>query len=503
MRADRVRAREDHEDVDVVNGSHVLSHPFGRGARSRPSAHELDTIPNGARYPCAIVEAVTEEFRSASTQRVADHRKACALGWASVTCGEKPCRIHRHERQRESENPQYADDGASSVNSHQTIVPKDATRCSTSSYDLRVSSTASAAPAPSRRRLAVFPVYRDNPYLNLMLLAPRAAGWEVLESARLEAFEQDVRSLSEGDALHVHWTAPIVQRANTPEEGRGRLQSFQVAVDDAQRRGATVIWTIHNALPHDVQHRTLELELSRFLAATADVIHVMNSSTAQVVEDDYSLPRAKLVHIPHPSYRGVYETGLSREEARASFGLAEDDFAVLFFGQVRPYKGVDLLIDAFRRTKSTDRFVFMLAGRTSPEDRAVIDAMLPEGLRCVRHHDFLDDGEVERWFAAADLAVLPYRRILNSGTLHLAATYGAPVALPDEAHLRKEFGSEQWVSWFRPGDADDLAAVLERRPSSANGAAAFSDRLSPFSVSRRYATMLARATRSRDLGPSA
>ncbi|MFS0730180.1 glycosyltransferase [Curtobacterium sp. 1P10AnD] len=359
-----------------------------------------------------------------------------------------------------------------------------------------MSSTASAVLAPSRRRLAVFPVYRDNPYLNLLLLAPRAAGWKVLESARLEAFEKDVRSLGRGDVVHVHWTAPIVQRASTSEEGTERLRRFQVAVDDAQRRGATVLWTVHNALPHDVQHRALELELSRFLASTADVIHVMNSGTARVVEDDYSLPRAKLVHIPHPSYRGVYETGLSREEARASFDFAEDEFAVLFFGQVRPYKGVDLLIEAFHRTTSTGRFVFMLAGRTSPEDKAVIDGMLPEGLRCVRHHDFLADEEVERWFAAADLTVLPYRRILNSGTLHLAATYGVPVALPDEDHLRKEFGAEQWISWFSPGDVDDLAALLEQRPPSANGAAAFSDRLRPFSVSRTYAKVLARAAGS-------
>lgn len=342
----------------------------------------------------------------------------------------------------------------------------------------------------------MFPVYRDNPYLNLMLLAPRAAGWEVLESARLEAFEKDLSSLGGGDVVHLHWTSPIVQRASTSEEGTERLRRFRVAIDGAQRGGATIIWTVHNALPHDVQHRALELELSRFLAARADLIHVMNSGTAEVVDDDYSLPHAKLVHIPHPSYQGVYETGLSREKARASFGLAEDEFAVLFFGQVRPYKGVDLLIEAFRRTRRIGRFVFMLAGRTSHEDKAVIDAMLPEGLHCVRHHDFLADDEVERWFAAADLTVLPYRRILNSGTLHLAATYKVPVALPDEEHLRKEFGSEQWISWFRPGDADDLAAVLEQRPPSADGAVAFSDRLSPFSVSRRYAAMLERAAGS-------
>ncbi|ROP63991.1 glycosyltransferase [Curtobacterium sp. PhB115] len=339
-------------------------------------------------------------------------------------------------------------------------------------------------------RLAVFPVYRDNPYLNLMLLAPRASGWDVLESARLERFEQDLASLGTGDVAHVHWTAPIVQRADDTDEAADRLGRFRTAVDNARTRGARILWTVHNALAHDVRHEDLEIALNRYLATTADVVHVMNTRTPDAVAAFYDLSGRTVEHIPHPSYRGIYDGVGSRAEARSRFGLDDDEIAVLFFGQIRPYKGVDVLIEALERAEPARRFVLLLAGRTSAEDEAIIDRLLPDGLRTVRHHDYVDDADVKVWFDAADVAVLPYRRILNSGSLHLAATFGVPAVLPDEPHLRSDFGSEPWIRWFEPGDPGALARVLSGPVPERGASRAFTTRLSPFAVSRRYDALL-------------
>ena len=355
--------------------------------------------------------------------------------------------------------------------------------------------TARSRPRDGRPpRLAVFPVYRDNPYLNLMLLAPRASGWDVLESARLERFEHDLSSLGTGDVVHVHWTAPIVQRADDAAEAVARLARFRAAVDGARAHGARVVWTIHNALAHDVRHEEHEIALNRYLAVTADTVHVMNSRTSDVVAPFYDLSGRTVEHLPHPSYRGIYDGNGSRAEARARFGLDDDDVAVLFFGQIRPYKGVDVLIEALQQASAADRFVLLLAGRTSAEDEATIDRLVPEGLRTVRHHDYVADAEVKRWFDAADIAVLPYRRVLNSGSLHLAATFGVPVVLPDEAHLRSDFGGEAWVRWFEPGDAGALARVLSEPLPERGAALGFTARLAPFAVSRRYEALLRHTT---------
>ncbi|WP_175472189.1 MULTISPECIES: glycosyltransferase [unclassified Curtobacterium] len=342
-----------------------------------------------------------------------------------------------------------------------------------------------------RGRLAVFPVYRDNPYLNTLLLAPRATGWVVHESARLERFERDVERLAGGDVLHVHWTAPIVQRADDRTEAAERLGRFRTAVDAARGRGASTVWTVHNALAHDVRHEDLEIELNRYLAATVDVVHVLNSRTADVVAPFYDLSARRVAHIPHPSYQGVYDGAGSRASARADFGLGEGDRAVLFFGQVRPYKGLDVLFEALGRSEDRGNLVLMLAGKTSPEDEAAIGGLLPDGLKTIRHHGYVEDADVEKWFDAADVVVLPYRRILNSGSLHLAGTFGVPTILPDEPHLRSDFGDEPWIRWFRPGDAGSLARRLSEPLPERDRSGRFAHRLAPFDVSRRYAELLA------------
>lgn len=344
-------------------------------------------------------------------------------------------------------------------------------------------------PVPS---LLVFPAYRDNPYLNLMLLAPRARGWNVLESLRLEHFEQHLGHLATGDVVHVHWTSPVVQRTDDDlDEARRRLDRFRNAIDAARGRGARLVWTVHNVLPHDARHLDLEVELERFLAASADAVHVMNRDTAAAVAPHYQLDPNRIAVIPHPSYQGVYPSSLSRAGARASFGLRDDDRAVLAFGQMRPYKGLDVLVDAVRRLPSAERPVLLLAGRTSDEDRSAIDELLGDEVRAVREHEHVPDADVQRWFRAADVAVFPYRRVLNSGSLHLAASFGVPSVLPDEPHLRAEFGAEHWVRWFDPADpVGSLATVLAGPGGTADGAESFSRRLAPFALSKQYDDLL-------------
>lgn len=342
------------------------------------------------------------------------------------------------------------------------------------------------------RSLVVFPAYRDNPYLNLMLLAPRAAGWNVVETLRLEQLEAHLGHLGAGDVFHMHWTAPIVQRADDDHEAaRSRLERFRGVVDAARSRGARLVWTIHNVLPHDARHVDLEHELSHYLADAADVVHVMNRDTVAAVSEHYAIDPARVVRIPHPSYQGVYPASVSRSEARAALGLGESERTVLAFGQMRPYKGLDLLIGAVRTLAPAERPVLLLAGRTSDEDRSTIDTLLGDDVRVVREHDHVEDIDVQRWFRAADLAVFPYRRVLNSGALHLAASFEVPAVLPDEPHLRAEFGDEGWVRWFDPADAEaSLAGVLAGPMASPDGAEGFSRRLAPFGRSREYAGLL-------------
>lgn len=340
----------------------------------------------------------------------------------------------------------------------------------------------------------VFPTWPENPYLNLLELSARAAGYRFAGATTHSELLRELRRLRGGDVAHIHWTTPLVQEAADEADAGERLQTLLDALRAARRRGARLIWTIHNRLPHELRFREGEIALYRGLADLVDVVHVMAPDTARVVADVVALDPRKVRVIPHPSYEGIYDVGgVDRETARAAFALAPQERAVLFLGQIRPYKGVDALIEAAAAVDGD--IALLLAGVVKEQSADDVAALIPDGLRAITHFSFVPDGDLARWFRAADVAVFPYRAILNSGSVHLAATFRVPVVLPDEPHLREQFGAEPWVAFFdtaRPAasiaellaDRDLFEAVTEA------DFAAFTAPISPWRTARAYRALL-------------
>lgn len=342
-------------------------------------------------------------------------------------------------------------------------------------------------------RLFVFPSWSGNPYLNLMNLAPRAAGYDLVECASYESLLLTLRKLGAGDIAHIHWTSPIAQSAASQRAAMKRVRVLERHLAEARARGVSLVWTVHNRLPHELAHFEAERRLYTVLAEHADLIHVMAPDTAALVSDVVRLPSEKIVQIPHPSYLGVYDSDITRADARASFDLDLDDFAVLFLGQIRPYKGIDLLLEAVANARRPDgrHPVLLLAGSASPEAIAQFDDLKPAGARIITSFDAVPNGDVARWYGAADVAVLPYRTILNSGSLHLAATMNVPTVLPGIPHLRSQFGDQSWISFFDPDDAvSTLAALLSDdqkfRHFEKHAFDDFTESISPWAVSVDY-----------------
>lgn len=342
----------------------------------------------------------------------------------------------------------------------------------------------------------VFPAWTSNPFLNLLALAPAAQGYRFINRTLYGSVLAEVAQLGAGDTVHMHWTAPIAQDARTRRDAERRVDTVAKALRDAKARGVRVIWTIHNTLPHELRFAATENRLYRVLAELADAVHVMAPATRELVASVTEIPESKVVRIAHPSYAGIYDTGVTRADARASFGLADDEFAVLFLGQIRPYKGIDTLLSAIGEVNRTDakRAVLMLAGAASPEAIDDVDALMPANVRAITSFTAVPDGDIARWYAAADVAVFPYAAILNSGSTHLAATLGVPVILPGLPHLRDEFAYD-WVRFFDPTNAvSTLAEVLSDGGAFAGitrqGFDEFNLPISPWQTSRRYLALL-------------
>lgn len=344
--------------------------------------------------------------------------------------------------------------------------------------------------------MLVFPAFDENPYLNLLALAARADGFRFVGSGTYRELAERAAGLRDGDVLHVHWTTPLLQQEPSAAVASRRLRGLIALLRRLRERGVRVVWTVHNRLPHELRHPALEVRLYRALAESADAIHVMSPATPEIVADVVTLDPAKVRTIPHPSYEGVYETGVTREDARTSFALDDDERAVLFLGQIRPYKGVSELVAATALAAGDDdapRVRLMLAGAVKEQSREEFVASIPDELRVISQLDYVADGDLARWLRAADVAVFPYRSILNSGSVHLAATFRVPVVLPDEPHLRDQFGEQAWVSFFdRRRPVESIAELLASRtaPPAPSTYDAFLAGISPWDVSRGYAALL-------------
>lgn len=311
---------------------------------------------------------------------------------------------------------------------------------------------------------------------------------------RLDDFIRVISDSSRDDVIHIHWTSPIVQNATDDADAQQRRLRFERAIGSAMSRGSRVIWSIHNVLPHGVLYREEELALCRFLSARASRIHILSSRTREAIGDLYPVDDNKLVRIPHSSYWGVYDQGSSRESARAAHGLQSDDVVIGLIGQLRPYKGVDDLIHAVQVLQEKDpSIVLLLAGKTWEQDKAIFDELTRGVARIIRSHNFIPEEELSTWMRLIDVMALPYRTVLNSGSVALAATFGVPVVTPREAGFVADIASEPWLTTYESLEDEQISALtaalltrLDQGLAIDTSAIEWSREYTPYEMSKRF-----------------
>lgn len=182
------------------------------------------------------------------------------------------------------------------------------------------------------------------------------------------------------------------------------------------------------------------------------------------------LPEAKgrLEIVTHSDSDFVFGFDGDRMAARKMIGASthEDDLLVLFFGQIKEVKGLDVLISAFSIVaNSNSRAQLLIAGKAWRTDfekfeKQIADLGLSE--RVIRHIRFIDNKDVPVYFKAADVVVLPYRKVYNSGVLLRAMDYGAAIIASDLEPFRQVISDGKNGVLFSSGDSDALAVQLNR-----------------------------------------
>jgi D-inositol-3-phosphate glycosyltransferase len=233
--------------------------------------------------------------------------------------------------------------------------------------------------------------------------------------------------------------------------------------------GKKIVLTLHNvnAGRRDDNDSFLNRLTLRIQYRLASHIFVHTEKMKLELIEEFGERPARITVIPFGINNAVPHTSLTPDEARQRLGIRKDTKAILFFGNITPYKGLEYLIAAFKQIYGQcEEYKLIIAGRPVRCEnywRAIRHAIGEDMLsgRVLLAADFIPDDEAEVYFKAADVVVLPYRYIYQSGVLFLGYSFGLPVLAADVGSLKEEIVEGKTGFIFKPEDPTDLARAIK------------------------------------------
>ena len=217
-------------------------------------------------------------------------------------------------------------------------------------------------------------------------------------------------------------------------------------------RARPLALTAHDVLPREPRRGQLAAQRRLYERVAAVVVHSEHGRARLV--DALGIDEGKISVIPHGAFTHLLDVP-GAQPLPAELAAVERP-VVLFFGLLRPYKGLDVLLEAWRAAAPDAELWIVGMPRM---DVAALRASAPAGVRWVAR--FVGDHELAAYFRRADLVVLPYREIDQSGVLFTALAFGAPLVLSAVGGF-PEVAADGAAALVAPGDPAALAGELRR-----------------------------------------
>jgi D-inositol-3-phosphate glycosyltransferase len=201
-----------------------------------------------------------------------------------------------------------------------------------------------------------------------------------------------------------------------------------------------------------------------------DHIFVHTQKMKSELCDEFSVPEKAVTVIRHPINNAFPDTEITPAEAKLCLGLGEHERAILFFGRIRPYKGIEHLLSAFKllSANTKENYRLIVAGEPKKGSEKYLDEIqqtiqkdFKQGQVTVRIQ-FIPDEDMELYLKGADVLVLPYKEIFQSGVLFLAYSFGLPVVATDVGSFREEIVEGSTGFLCQAGDSAELAKCIEK-----------------------------------------
>lgn len=232
--------------------------------------------------------------------------------------------------------------------------------------------------------------------------------------------------------------------------------------------GPAVVKHVHNKHHHDRSLPRTERIINEWTFVLADRLIVKCDRAANVLTTTYwAFDADDAVVVPDGSFVSAYENEVSKAAARTELAIAEEDFVYLFFGLIRPYKGVTELLHAFGALNSPNSTLWIVGNPTDDALELELRRLTDEIDDVQTVFEFIPEDRIQYYMNAADVLVLPYRTILNSGSAHLGLSFGCPIVAPSIGCLPATITADGGVL-YDPDDPDglkDALAAVRAEPS--------------------------------------
>lgn len=247
-----------------------------------------------------------------------------------------------------------------------------------------------------------------------------------------------------------------------------------VAIRLLKAMGLQQVYTAHELLPWSPA--AWDRRLFRLIYRSVDRVVVHRTHEAIILAERFDIPPERIAVIGHGAYEGFAAPNMDQTFARVQLGLQPSNPLALFFGSVRPSKGLDVLLDAWPSVvKRVPGAMLYVAGK--PASQSIADAARAaassRGVADAIRFDFrqMDPREANLCYAAADVVALPYKEIVASGVVRYAYSAARPVVATKVGELPSLVRDGETGILVAPGDppalADALVSLLQDRTAAA------------------------------------
>lgn len=264
--------------------------------------------------------------------------------------------------------------------------------------------------------------------------------------------------------LHLHWPEQFYRWY-----GEGslavRAKHFLSQLKTFRQADIPIVWTVHNLIPHDIGDASIDAEVYSSIIESVDAIHHHCAYSVTALADRYLIPAKVHQFVRAHGHYFSYPNRIHRDAARRELGIPSEAKVFLQFGQIRGYKGLDILLRAFDQLDIADKFLLVAGLYNAPSGPGAWRERLKLAWRkrtdrhVLIHGRSIESDRIQIYMNASDCVVLSHTAGLNSGVAILGMSFGLTIIGPQLGCIGEVLGQEYNFT-YPPGNVEALQNAM-------------------------------------------